>query len=365
MDFTFTEEQQMLRDMCRKFTENEIKPLADKIDQNEEIPRELIKKIAELGLMGISVPEEYGGGGFGEIGYCIMQEEIARGCASTATFIGAHLSIGATGIMLFGTEEQKQKYLRPLAEGKKIGAFALTESEAGSDASNIRSKAVLDGDYFILNGSKMWITNGNLADLITVFVQTEVNGAGRGISAFIIETQWEGFSVDKIEKKMGIHGSQTAAISFDNVKIPKENLLGGTGRGFIVAMRVLDVGRLGLGAATLGAAKECIDLSVKYARERKQFNQPIANFEAIQWMIAEMAADAYAMENMVYRTAWMCDQGMRFSREAAIVKMFCSESLDRIVDKAVQIHGGIGYSREYKIERMYRDARINKIFEGT
>ena len=365
MDFTFTEEQVMLRDMVKKFTEKEIKPLAAEIDEKSKIPRELIDKMAELGFLGIAFPEKYGGSGFGEMGYCIMQDEISRGCSSTATFIGAHHSIGSTGIYLFGTEEQKQKYLVPLASGEKIGAFALTEPEAGSDAVRIRSIAKDAGDHYILNGRKIWITNGSLADIITVLARVEIEGKSYGVGAFIIETEWDGFKVGKIENKMGIKGSETAELIFEDIKVPKENVLGRTGRGILHSMDILDVGRLGLGAATLGVAKECIDLSVKFAKERVQFGQRIANFEAIQWMLAEMATDVYAMENMVYRTAWLCDQGKKFSRESAMVKLFCSEALDRIVDKALQIHGGMGYMHEYPIERMYRDSRINRIFEGT
>ena len=365
MDFTFTEEQIMLRETVKKFTEKEIKPRAREIDEKGKIPRELIDQIAELGFLGISIPEEYGGSGFGEMGYCIMQDEISRGCASTATFIGAHLSIGTTGIYLFGTEEQKQKYLIPLASGKKIGAFALTEPEAGSDAVRIRTIAKDNGDHYLLNGRKIWITNGSFADTLTVLARVEIDGVNHGVGAFIVESAWDGFKVGKIEDKMGIKGSETAELIFEDVVIPKENVLGRLGRGILHAMDILDVGRLGLGAATLGAAKECIDLSVKFSKERVQFGQKIANMEAIQWMLADMATEVYAMENMVYKTAWLCDQGKKFSRESAMVKLFCSEALDRIVDKALQIHGGMGYMREYPIERMYRDSRINRIFEGT
>ncbi len=360
IEFSFTEEQQMLREMVRDFTNNEIKPLAKKIDEEERIPEELIKKIADLGLLGASFPVEYGGGGFGEIGYCIIQEEISRGCSSTATFIGAHQSIGTNAIYLGGSEELKQKYVVPLAQGKMIAAFCLTEAQAGSDSFNIKTRAHLDGDYYILNGEKLWITNAGIADVLSVFARTE-----KGISAFVVETKWDGVKVGPPEKKMGIRGSTTNPISFENVKVPKENLIGQEGRGFLLAMKTLDAGRLGLGAACIGSAKELLELSTKYAKERIQFDQPISNFQAVQFMLAEMTALIYAMESMVYRTAAKYDKGESVTREAAIVKLFCSEALDKIVDYAVQIHGGMGYSRELPIERMYRDARINRIFEGT
>lgn len=360
MSFPFTSEHTMLREMARDFTNAEIRPIASSIDKNEEIPKELLKKLADVGLMGTAIPEEYGGGGFGKVGFCIAQEEVARVCGSTAAMIGAHQSIGAQAIMVGGTELLKKKYLPRLASGEMIAAFALTEADAGSDSFNLSTKAEKKGDTWILNGEKVWITNGALADVFSVFARTE-----KGITGFAVEKKYAGVSVGKNEKKLGIKGSVTNTIAFDDVEIPEENMIGTDGRGFFVAMETLNSGRLGLGAACFGAAKEMLEMSVAFSKQRKQFGEPISKFQAIQFMISDIATHIYAMENMVYKAAFKLDNGEDISLDAAIVKLYCSEAICEIADKALQIHGGMGFSADLPLERFYRDARISKIFEGT
>ncbi len=360
MNFDFSENDIELRNAVKTFTDKEIRPLAKKIDEDEEIPRELLTKIGEMGLLGTAFPEKYGGGGYGEIGFCIAQEEVTRGCGSTATMIGAHQSIGTNAIYIGGSEELKQKYLPDLTSGKKIASFALTEPGAGSDTFNLRTSAKLDGNKWILNGEKIWITNAGIADVFSVFARTD-----HGISGFVVEKDFPGLSIGAKEKKLGIRGSVTNAVHFENVEVPKDNLIGVDGRGFLIAMRALDAGRLGVGACSLGASKEMLKLSVEYAKNRSQFGQNIIKFQAIQFMISEMTSKIYAMESMLYRAAKNYQDNKDISQEAAIVKLFCSEAVSEVADLALQIHGGMGFSRELPIERYYRDARVLRIFEGT
>ena len=354
------DEIKMLRQMAREFTDSEIRPIAAQIDQNEEIPKSLTNKLGKVGLLGTAFPEIYGGGGFGEYGFCIAQEEVTKACGSTAAFIGAHQSIGTNAIYIGGNEELKKKYLPDLTSGNKIAAFALTEPEAGSDAFNLQTSAKFVNNSWILNGQKIWITNAAVADIFSVFARTS-----KGITGFVVEKDSPGIIVGPNEKKLGIKGSFTNTLTFEDVKIPNENLIGTEGRGFHIAMKTLDAGRLGIGACSLGAAKEMLKLSVDFSNKRQQFKKTISNFQAIQFMISDMTTKIYAMESMLYRTAEKYDPNKDVMQEAAIVKLFCSEAVSEIADMALQIHGGMGFSRELSIERFYRDARILRIFEGT
>jgi alkylation response protein AidB-like acyl-CoA dehydrogenase len=366
MDFTLPKEYQLLRRMIREFAQKEVAPIARRIDEEEETPRELIDKAAELGLLGVPFPQKYGGMGAGEMGYCIALEELNKVCGSLAVIIGAHIGIGAVAIHLDGSEELKEKYLTPMSRGELIGAFGLTESGAGSDAASIRTRAERDGDDYVLNGSKIYITNGKLSDVVSLLAVTDPSmGARGGMTAFVVEKAFPGFSTGTEEDKMGIRGSDTTELIFENCRVPKENVIGEVGLGFVTFMKTLDLGRLSLGAACLGASDLALEKSVQWAKVRQQFGAPIAHKQSIQFMIADMATEIEALRSLVYRTAWLVDTGQPFIREAGMCKLYGSEVLHRCVDRAVQIHGGMGYMRDYFIELMYRDARITEIFEGT
>ncbi len=366
MDFTFSPEHTALRRMIREVAETEIAPIAAALDREHRVPLEEIRLLGEIGLLGVCFPQEYGGMGAGEAGYCILMEELGRVCTSTATNVGAHIGIGAMAIHLGGTDEQKRKYLTPLARGEKIAAFGLTEPNAGSDAAAIRTRAVREGDSWFLDGGKIFITNGGYADIVTVMAVTDpALGARGGITAFIVETDWEGFSVAREEDKMGIRGTSTAELVFEELRVPHENVLGKVGEGFIVFMQSLDMGRLTLGAACLGGAQAALEASIHWAKTRKQFGLELAHKQSVQWKIADMATEIEALRSLVYRVAWLVDAGQPFGQLAAMCKMYGSEVASRAIDMALQIHGGLGYTRDFPIERAFRDARISEIFEGT
>ncbi len=366
MDFTFSREHELLRRTIREFVQKEVVPRAAEIDENEEIPFDVLKKAARMGLFGIPFPREYGGAGAGEIGYAILAEEMSKGCASTMATIGAHIGIGAMAIYLDGTPAQKEKYLKPLARGEKIAAFGLTESQAGSDAARIRTRAVRDGDHWILNGSKIWITNGGFADVFSIFAVTDpALGARGGVTAFIVEKDYPGFKIGSLEEKMGIRGSSTAELIFEDCRVPHENILGQFGAGFITALKTLDMGRITLGAGGLGGSQAILDLCIDYAASREAFGGAIAQKQAIQWIIADIATEVEALRSLVYRTAWMVDSHQEVTTQAAMCKVFGSEVQARAVEKAVQLFGGLGYMRGSPVERAFRDARICEIFEGT
>lgn len=365
MNFSLTPEQEMIKKVVREFAEKEIEPYAAEIDETGEYPVEILKKMADLGLMGIPYPKEYGGSGGDYLTYCIVAEEIAKACASTAMILGGNASLASSPIYLYGTEEQKKKYLVPMAKGETIGAFALTEPNAGSDAGNQQTTAVLDGDEYVLNGTKIFITSGGLADTYIVTAMTDPEKKTRGISMFIVEKGTPGFKFGKKENKMGMRGSSTRELIFDNVRIPKENLLGKEGEGFKIAMQALDGGRVGVGALAIGIAQAALDESVRYAKERYQFGRPIGKFQAIQTMLADMETEIQAARLLVHKAAWLKDNNMPYSKESAIAKLYATETAMRCTLKAVQIHGGYGYIKEYKVERLMRDAKITEIFEGT
>jgi butyryl-CoA dehydrogenase len=365
MDYLLTEEQLMLRDMVRKFAKEKIDPISNEIDKKHMFPAEVIKEAGEMGLMGVSYPTEYGGAGMDFVSYMLTIEEVSRYCASTGVIISAHSSLVCDPIFRFGSEEQKMKYLPDLLSGTKIGSFSLTETSAGSDSGATKTTAVLDGDEWVLNGAKIFATNGKEADIFVLLATTDPSQKVKGVTGFIVEAGTPGYKIGKIEQKLGIHGSSTAEIILENVRIPKENMLGELNKGFKMAMVTLDGGRIGIAAQALGIARASIEDAIKYSKERFQFNQPISSFQAIQWMIADMWVRYEAAFLLTWRAAKMKDAKLNYSREAAMAKLDASEAAMFCANKAIQIHGGYGYTEDFRVERYYRDAKICELYEGT
>jgi butyryl-CoA dehydrogenase len=365
MTFDLTEEQRMIQDTAREFARKEVLPKAAELDETGRFPEELVAKMGELGFMGIAVPEQYGGAGMDNICYAIAMEEIARACASTAVIMSVNNSLACDPILKFGSEEVKREYLVPMASGKKLGCFGLTEPGAGSDAGSQKTTAVRDGDFYVVNGTKNFITNAPQADTCVLFTMTDKTKGHKGITAFVVDMKSRGVALGKHEKKMGIRASATSSILFEDVRVPAKNRLGNEGDGFKVAMNTLDGGRIGIAAQALGIARACLEDALAYSKERKQFGQEICNFQAIQWMLADIATEIEAARLLVWRAAWMKDNKMRHSKESSMAKLFASEAAMRAAVKCVQIHGGYGYIREYPAERHFRDAKITEIYEGT
>ncbi len=366
MDFNLTEEQQAIMETAREFAENEIKPVASEYDLKEEFPWPIVKKLAELGFLGMIIPAKYGGSEVGNVALATTIMEISRVCASTGVTLSVHNSLLVNPLLKFGSEEQKQKYLPKLATGEWIGAYGLTESSAGSDAANQKSIAVKKGDRYIINGQKVWITNAGIADVIIVFAVTDKEGRkGSNISAFIVEKTFPGYSVGTHEKKLGIRASDTAELVFEDMEVPEENLLGELNQGFKIAMDTLDGGRIGIASQACGILMGCLEESARYAKERKQFGKPIAAFEPIQWMIAEMAMERDAARLLTLRAAHLKDLRRPHTLEASMAKLFSSRAANKAARNAVQIFGGYGYTKDYPVERFYRDAKITEIYEGT
>jgi alkylation response protein AidB-like acyl-CoA dehydrogenase len=366
MNLEFTEEQQMVRNSVREFAQNEIAPVAREYDEAEKFPCEQLKGLAELGLLGMIIPEEYGGAGFDSVSYALALEEISKADSSVAVIVSVTNSVCCYPILSFGTEEQKQKYLVPLAKGEKLGAFCLSEPQAGSDAANQKTRAVENGDFYILNGTKSWVTNGGEADIYLVIAVTGEAGGRKEITAFLIEGDAEGLAVSSIEHKMGQRASQTAEMSLTDVRVPKANVLGKVGEGLKVAFSSLDNGRIGIAALSVGIAQAALEESMKYAKDRTAFGRPIAEFQAIQQKLADMATEVDAARLLTLQAASMKDSGnKRTGIYASMAKLFASETANKVCAEAVQIHGGNGFSRHYNVEKYYRDARITTIYEGT
>ncbi|EPY7701878.1 MULTISPECIES: acyl-CoA dehydrogenase AcdA [Bacillus cereus group] len=365
MHFKLSEEHEMIRKMVRDFAKNEVAPTAAERDEEERFDRAIFDQMAELGLTGIPWPEEYGGIGSDYLAYVIAIEELSRVCASTGVTLSAHTSLAGWPIFKFGTEEQKQTFLRPMAEGKKIGAYGLTEPGSGSDAGGMKTIAKKDGDHYVLNGSKIFITNGGIADIYVVFALTDPESKQRGTSAFIVESDTPGFSVGKKESKLGIRSSPTTEIMFEDCRIPVENLLGEEGQGFKIAMQTLDGGRNGIAAQAVGIAQGALDASVEYARERHQFGKPIAAQQGIGFKLADMATDVEAARLLTYQAAWLESEGLPYGKESAMSKVFAGDAAMKVTTEAVQVFGGYGYTKDYPVERYMRDAKITQIYEGT
>ena len=365
MNLDLTDDQRLLQQSVREFAEREVKPHAKEIDETGRFPRETFAKAADLGLTGVAIPEHYGGAGMDHLGYAIVMEEISRVCASTSVILSVQNSLFCDPIFRFGTEEQKQRFLVPFARGEKIGCFALTEPQAGSNAAALATKAVRKGDRYVVNGTKAWITNGAVADAAIVYVNTQPEKGEKGITALIIEKGTGGFIVGKEEKKLGINASACAELSFSDCEVPVENRIGNEGEGYKVALSTLDGGRVGIAAQALGIAQGAFEAALSYSQQRQAFGHPIAEFQAIQFMLADMSTEIEAARLLARRAAWKQDSGARFTLEASVAKLFASEMATRVTHKAIQIHGGNGYSREYPVERAYRDARITEIYEGT
>ena len=365
MDFGLTKQQQMMRAIMKKFAENEVKPIAAQVDAEERFPAETVAKMGRYGIMGIPFSKEYGGAGGDYISYAIAVEELSKHCATTGVIVSSHTSLGCWPVYNFGTEEQKRKYLVPAASEGKIIAFGLTEPNAGTDSSAQQTVAVEDGDNYILNGTKVFITSGGYAHAFIIFAMTDKAAGNRGITAFIVDRTAPGFSIGKKEEKMGIRGSSTTELIFENCVVPKENMLLTPGKGFSIAMQTLDGGRIGIAAQALGIAQGALDETVKYMKERVQFGKPIASFQGLQWMLADMEANIQAARLLTYNAAYLKGKGENISKAAAMAKLFASETAMSVTTKCVQLHGGYGYTRDYPLERMMRDAKITEIYEGT
>jgi acyl-CoA dehydrogenase len=365
MDFRLSEDIEFMKKNVRDFVQTEVEAVAMQIEEENKIPERIIELSKDLGLFGLSIPEEYGGLGIGMVGKCALYEEIGATHNGYTTLIGAHTGIGTVGIVEMGNEEQKSKYLPAMAAGEKIGAFALTEPAAGSNATNLKSTAVKKGDKYILNGTKHYITNATEADVFTVMAVTDPSKGAKGITSFIVEKDFPGFHVGAVEKKMGLRGSHSAEVILEDCEVPVENVLGTEGQGYVNALKILANGRAGLAARNLGSCQKLLDMSATFAQQRVQFNVPIIEHQAVAHMLAEMAMEIEALRSFTYRVAWMVDEGMNVIKEAAMLKLYGSEVYNRVADKAVQVHGGIGYIADYPIERFFRDARITRIYEGT